>query len=375
MRRARATRLTKAHRGVWLWLLALLLVPDPQAAPHRGSRFFGWAGIGHWQREPAGAAGQRLLVSPEVKAGFGWTELVLSWNVETPSGTGVDFAVRGRGAQGSTAFYPMGSWTSHPGACVRASPANCADADGEVRTDTLVLRAPWERAQVRLTLHGGTNNLWPRVKFVGLSVLDSCATPVPLPPNRAAWGKVLDVPPRSQVDYPEGVQAWCSPASVSMVLAYWARELRRPELDESVPLVAEAVFDVGWQGTGNWPFNTAFAGAFPGLRAYVTRLTDVAELEAWIARGIPVVVSVCYDQLRGRPRIRDSGHLVVCVGFTSTGDVVVNDPGTRLAQVRRTFARENLIRAWAHSHNTVYLIYPQRHKTPRNRWQHWYRGR
>lgn len=156
-----------------------------------------------------------------------------------------------------------------------------------------------------------------------------------------------------------------------MVLAYWARVLKRPSLDRDVPVVVEGVFDPKWPGTGNWPFNTAYAGSLPGMRAYVTRLTDVSELEDWVVRGVPVVVSVCYDLLRGRPRQRDSGHLVVCVGFTANGEVTVNDPGTR-ANVRKTFPREDFVRAWANSRNTVYLIYPHTWRPPRDRFGHWF---
>ena len=156
-----------------------------------------------------------------------------------------------------------------------------------------------------------------------------------------------------------------------MVLAHWARVQRQPALDRDVPEVVEGVFDPKWPGTGNWAFNTAYAGSIPGLRAYVTRLTDVAELEDWVAADVPVILSVCYDLLRGKPRTRDSGHLVVCVGFTESGEVVVNDPGTR-DQVRKTFPRDNLVRAWAHSRNTVYLIHPDTWRPPRDRFQHWF---
>jgi len=159
-----------------------------------------------------------------------------------------------------------------------------------------------------------------------------------------------------------------------MVLAYWSRQLGKPELDRDVPEVVEGVYDPNWPGTGNWSFNTAYAGSLPGLRAYVTRLTDLSELEDWVMRQVPVVVSVCYDLLRGRPRNRDSGHLVVCVGFTKEGDVIVNDPGTRTG-VRKTFARENLARAWANSKNTVYLIHPEGWRPPRDRFGHWHAKR
>ena len=98
--------------------------------------------------------------------------------------------------------------------------------------------------------------------------------------------------------------------------------------------------------------------------------TDVSELEDWIAQGIPVIASVGYELLRGQSPTRSSGHLVVCLGFTPAGDVIVNDPGT-LENVRKTFPRANLVRAWAHSRGTVYLIYPEDRALPRDRFHHW----
>jgi len=48
-------------------------------------------------------------------------------------------------------------------------------------------------------------------------------------------------------------------------------------------------------------------------------MSDIAEIEDWIANVIPVGLSVSYDRLRGKGSGR-SGHLIVCVGFTETGD-------------------------------------------------------
>ena len=135
--------------------------------------------------------------------------------------------------------------------------------------------------------------------------------------------------------------------------------------------MAHEVRDPNWPGTGNWPFNTAYAGSFSGLRACVTRFSDVSELEDWIARGIPVIVSVAYTVLKGAPpRAGPDGHIIVCVGFTQDGDVIVNDPGTR-QQIRRVFPRQNLVKAWAQSHNVVYLIYPEASRLPPDRFGHW----
>ena len=161
----------------------------------------------------------------------------------------------------------------------------------------------------------------------------------------------------------------CSPTTISMLLAHWSKELKRPDLDHDVPEVVAGVFDPKWDGTGNWVFNTAYGGSFKGMRAYTARLSDVAELEDWVAQGIPVGLSLCYNRLRGKGR-EPSGHLVVCVGFTENGDAVINDPGTS-KNVRKIFPRANLIDAWAYSKNAAYFIYPEKAKLPEDRFGHW----
>jgi hypothetical protein len=342
---------------------------------HRGGQFFGWDDFGDWARSPGSKPAEMLLTSPEVSTQFAWDQLVASWNVETPPGAGLKVEARALHPDHATKFYTLGLWSSDPAKHPRESVRGQKDQDGDVLTDTLVLSQPCHRAQLRVTLVGTEAGSKPRLGFVGLSLLDSKACPPALPPERAPWGKTIPVPQRSQVNYPGGVSAWCSPTAVSMVLAYWAGELKRPELDQDVPAVVEGVFDRNWPGTGNWAFNTAFAGSLPGMRAYVTRLSDVSELEAWLAHGIPVVVSVSYDLLRGKPKgPDDAGHLVVCVGFTAAGDVMVNDPGAS-KDIRRTFPRKDLVAAWANSHNTVYLIHPIEAKTPPDRFEHWHTGR
>jgi hypothetical protein len=159
-----------------------------------------------------------------------------------------------------------------------------------------------------------------------------------------------------------------------MALSRWAKVLDRPEMNLTVPEVAAKVYDNDFTGTGNWPFNTAFAGSFPGMRSYVTRLDDISEVEDWIAAGIPVILSARWDWLvPGRPFDKD-GHLIVCVGFTENGDVVINDPATRLEKgesVQRIYKRENVIRSWTKSHNAVYLVYPENYSLPPNKYAHW----
>jgi hypothetical protein len=260
----------------------------------------------------------------------------------------------------ATKFYTLGRWSDDLAEHPRESVAGQDDGDGAVLTDTLRLVRPGAKVQLRVTLNGpGLNQT--ALKFIGLSFCDSRAPAPSRKPNHAAWGRSLPVPERIQSGY-DGPGGWCSPASLSMVLAYWSGVLHRPELDRPVPDVAAAVNDPVYGGTGNWPFNTAYAGQFPGLRAYVTRLDSLSEVEDWIAAGVPLVLSVSSYLTNDRHDGPDNGHLIVCIGFTKTGDVIANDPGVSLKNgqlIRRIYPRARVLAAWQKSRNAVYMITPK----------------
>jgi hypothetical protein len=272
----------------------------------------------------------------------------------------------------STKFYTMGLWSPDNRAFPRASVTGQKDADGDVEVDTLVLNRPASGVQVRLTL-GGTNGRLPELKYLGISFCDTNISPVILEPNRVAWGKIIPTPERSQQSCTGG-SGWCSPTSLSMVLSRWAAVAHRPDWDIDAPEAAAGVFDHNFsKATGNWPFNTAFAGSLEGMRACVSRFSDISELEDWIAAGIPVIISARYDLLQDGRAEDLKGHLTVCCGFTSDGDLVINDPWTdvKVESVRHVYKRANVIRAWATSHNTGYLVYPENWPLPADRYGHW----
>lgn len=331
-----------------------------------GREFIAIRDLRNWgQQEGPGA---RTLTSPSLPLRERANEVIVSWNAAAPAGSGITVEAQARCGERWTRWYVLGNWTPGGGNRARESIAGQQDVDGEVQTDILVLRQPADAVAVRLTLHASPEGAFPQVKFLGISLADTTRTPAERPPNRAVWGRELAVPGRSQLEWPEG-SGWCSPASTGMVLAFWAGQLKRPELDVPVPEVARAVYDRVYAGTGNWPFNTAFAGGFPGMRAYVTRMPDMRALEDWIAAGIPPVVSVSYDLLRGRQRDRDPGHLMVCIGFTPGGDIVLNDPAHRPGRgekARSVYPRDRFLRAWRRSEYTVYLIYPEKARRPPN---------
>jgi hypothetical protein len=364
----------------WRWLILFSLTASLLggcATPQRslipdGKRFTSFTDFSQFSEATGSIPGETVFISPEIEAPNPWDDLVVSWNV--PAGIYLKIETRAIYPDHATKYYMLGLWCDNPSRHPRESMKGQADADGDVLTDTLVLRRPAVKVQLMLTA-GGAVGGQSLIKFIGLSFCDNKKADVPQQPLTRARARVLDVPERVQSGY-EGPGGWCSPASLSMVLAYWSRVLHRPELDRSVPEVAAGVNDPVYGGTGNWPFNTAYAGEFPGLRAYVTRLDDVGELEKWIDAGVPIVMSVSSYLTEDRHAGPDNGHLIVCVGFTGDGDVVVNDPGVSLKhgeRVRRVYPRERVINAWKKSRNTVYLVYPETIAIPEDAHGHWER--
>ena len=350
-----------------LHLLFFTMNASGTACDARGIQFIPFKSFSAFTRSRDTTTGATVLTSPQIQALIRWDELIVSWNAETPTDTYLRIEARGIYPDHPTKWFTMGLWSADSAKSPRTSVRGQPDADGKVDTDTLVLKRPAEGVQVRVTLAADSKKK-PRLKFLSLSLLDTQATPVPLPPNRAAWGRLVEVPERSQMAYANG-SVICSPTTVSMLLAYWSQRLERPGLDQDVPEVVKGVYDPEWGGTGNWVFNTAYAGSFRWMRACTTRLSDVSELEDFVARGIPVGLSLCYNRLRGKSR-EPSGHIIVCVGFTEYGDIIVNDPGTS-KRVRKTFPRANLIDAWSYSKNTVYFVYPVNTRLPKDRFGHW----
>jgi len=338
------------------------------------SQFSRFAGFEHFSNFACttNENGERVLLSPVIPAHIEWNQSILSWNAEAPAGTYIRVEAKAISDRVTTKFYTMANWSPDGKIFPRSSVRDQQDADGTVDTDTMLLKHTADAAQIRVTL-GGTNGALPELRFVGINFANTTAPLTVRPPNHEAWGKIITTPEHSQHGYPNE-KGWCSPTSLSMVLSRWAGILHRPEMDLTVPQVAASVYDASFDGTGNWPFNTAFAGSFHGMRAYVTRLDDISEVEDWIAAGLPVVLSARWDWLQdGRP-LDSEGHLIVCIGFTADGDVVINDPATRLDKgesVRHIYKRANVVHSWTKSHNVVYLVYPESTEIPPNKYGQW----
>lgn len=300
--------------------------------------------------------------SPEVSVPATFDHAIVSWNASTPPGSYLCTYIQTRINGAWTGWYRMGLWTKDGRPQPRTSFKGQDDEMGRVDTDTLILKKPADAYRVRAELCSVDGRTYPALRLLAVSVADTTKAPADRP-FKAAWGKELAVPELCQLSV-EGGNVWCSPTSTAMVLGYWSAKLKRPELKLGITETAKSVYDEAWRGTGNWAFNTAFAGEFSGIRAYVTRFHGVSEIERWIAKGVPVIVSVNYNKLNRRQTEVGMGHLMVIRGFTRQGNVIFNDPWARIEKgqtVRKIFKREDLEYGWLGSngsHGTVYLIHP-----------------
>ncbi len=308
------------------------------------------------------------MTSPVYETTPFFDTLVPSWEATTPTGTWMELEVRARSEGSWTPWFDMGVWASDPGSVGRHSVGGQWSGAWGVLTDTLQSQgsAFADAYQYRLTLFTDQLGLSPSVRGVSVVASDSYRHGENLGgAGAASWGWELGVPARSQMVYPDGGEIWCSPTSLSMVMAYWARQTGLPELDQPVPEVAAGTYDYVYQGWGNWPFNTAYASSY-GLEAAVSRFSSIEQVESWTEMGVPVVASIAWDnsygdrQLSGAALTSSDGHLLVIRGFDSSGNVITNDPaGSDDSQVRRVYRRDEFARAWfSGSGGIVYLVYP-----------------
>jgi hypothetical protein len=301
--------------------------------------------------------------SPEIRSAFAFSRAIASWNADTPPSSWIETLIRARIGSRWTKWYNLGVWAADTSTVERHSLDAQGDADGAVAADTLALSAKAGGAsafQLRLRLFSADGTALPILRTAAVATSTTATQPRTLAsgdPNH--WDQALAVPTCSQMVYSDGGEVWCSPTSTSMVLAYW--QGATGPCEPRVRAAVHGVFDWRYGGYGNWPFNTAYA-ATQGLEGYVARLTSLAQAEAWVAAGVPVIMSYGWKQhsLDGAPLASSNGHLTVLVGFDAAGNPIVNDPAAANDdEVQRVYDRAQLETLWLESSGgTVYLIYP-----------------
>ncbi len=343
--------------------------------------------------------------SPVVESAFPATELIPSWNSTTPAGSWLLVEARLRSDLGWTPWLTFARWCDRlpadGGAITRSTVEGQTTDAGHVAADAFVAAPahPFSAWQVRLTgLSAGPVGPWPEVALAAAAVSGMVIDDATASAPGTGAGCEITVPPHSQrlhlgsfSEWDGGGESWCSPTSTTMLLEHWGAAPSADEVawvhrppdasaaadstdaadftDAAVVHAVSRVFDQSYGGAGNWAFNIAYA-ATRGLRAYVTRLRDLTEAEAFVAAGVPLVVSVTFtsEQLDGAG-YDTAGHLLTIIGFTAEGDVISNDPNShRIAsneQVRTVYRRDQFEQVWlGHDGGLTYVMHPRHMRLP-----------
>lgn len=284
--------------------------------------------------------------------------LVASLNANIPDSAKVDLQARCLTADGWTPWYMMlqvdgGHYKS---AKVPPNPYVMFDVD------TLIIRSGDKASAFQLQIMTGETPFEKiglrsagAAHYLQLSGREVFQKGVANDKPSAAWGKTLDVAPRSQSSEDAKIAARiCSPTSTAMALEYF-------NIHKTTAEFAQAVHDSVSDLYGNWAANASAAGALAG-EAFVARLDSFAEIENEIIQNRPVVLSHSWRQneLTNAPIAKSPGHLILVVGFTKEGDLVVNDPAARPGSGRRVYARSEILRTWQlNAPGVVYLFRPR----------------
>ncbi|MCX0242754.1 peptidase C39 family protein [Streptomyces drozdowiczii] len=331
------------------------------------------------------------------------TEVIASWNAETPAGTWIRIELCGRYSDGTeTPWYVMGRWAAGDADIRRTSVDDQSDGKSSIWTDTFSVddAASGLRLlsyRLRLTLYRTPGSrLTPTVWRIG-----AMASDIPdrftVPASTPGLVRELPVPRYSQnvhvgqyPEYDNGGEAWCSPTSSQMIIEYWGRKPSADDLswvepgiqDPSVCHAARFTYDNQYEGCGNWPFNAAYAATYRDMSAAVTRLGSLSDVETLVRAGIPVITSQSFlkEELTGAG-YGTSGHLMTVIGFTAEGDVIANDPASPNDDaVRHVYKRHEWETIWLRTKRYdasgnvksgtggVCYVYWPAHPTPAQRW-------
>lgn len=269
-----------------------------------------------------------------------FTELTPSWNSRTDKESFIEYFIKLRVEDSWTPYVSYGIWSTDGN---NIGVGNYYKDNIIKATDDRIFvldNKHGDAVQIKVVLKGK----YPRLKLIAFST--DGGEDEPLEGN---YLRTLEnVPQISQLaSGHKDAHVICSPTSMTMALKYHGKNV---DLDQ----VTRGTLDSGNQAYGNWPQNVAFAGE-QGMRAYTKKCKSINSVKNLIAKGTPVVASVCMkekEMLDGAISAFPSGHLMVVVGFDIKDDIeyiVVNDPAANSnEEVRKYYKLDQWINVWRH---------------------------
>ncbi len=313
---------------------------------------------------PAGGEGP-VYESAVIEPGQKFNEAVVSWNVDTPLGTG--FCVEVRVGRRFYDFWSPWLYIDGWGETLPEGERVTSFEEGRLDVDYFRSDQRFDRIQYRIrAANDGDQPADLHVRRVAVCVNDLTGippammrgtTPLRAVPPAEAWRRRLPVPFRTQATENQKMAGQnCSPTSVAMMLEYRG-------VNETNEDVAETCYDPVHEIYGNWPraIQAAYTYGVPG---YLDCFSDWDEIKNMIAAGQPLVMSIRAQkegELTGAYYDAIGGHLLVLVGFEDDDHIAVNDPAYRdPGKGQRTYLREDLENVWMRARGGLaYVLLPR----------------
>ncbi len=284
---------------------------------------------------PYGPAG---WVSPALRPTRPFNEVLPSWNIDLPPGTGVAIELSVGDRRGWSPWLHIGDWGRVP-----ASRRVVRCARGRVEIDIFRSDSLFDRARIRLRAFAPRGSPHPRdippprLRRLHLCFSDTTQGLQARPPSRGPRRPPLRVPAIRQGTAPAAIASRvCSPASVAMALGALGR---RVALTDACAAIFDPVHDL--YGVWNRAVQYAWTQGVPG---YLTRIAAWDRVLELTEIGHPIVASIAFQEgaLRNAPFRSSKGHLIVILGLRPDGDPAAG-PGEA---VLRAYHREDLDRCW-----------------------------
>jgi len=304
------------------------------------------------------ARGAWTMASAPVRLDAPFYEALVSFNADVPPAAGLAVDLRVSRPGFVSPWLRLARWGEAmvPGAPIREFRDEALGLSGMVDVDYFRSAELWETIEYRAIAVG------PAGGDVRLRRVSIAATTARRAWTQGAFGQErteggdirLDVPFRSQKTPDAKLSGrLCSPTSLAMVLAYRG-------VERSVAEVAGVCLDEDFDLYGNWPRNVQAAAGL-GVDGYLTRVGTMAQAEAYLRAGQPIIASIQVEregELRGAPYKATAGHLIVLTGLTAAGDFYVNDPAAGTPETGMlVYRRDDLRNVWlARTKGTAYIL-------------------
>lgn len=303
----------------------------------------------------------RDYTSPVVATEFPFNDLLLSWNIDVPEGSGfyVEVRVGRKAGEFWSPFYYLGGWGKFTAPATKV----LKDVNGRINVDYFQSEHAFDRIQYRVVFFADDPSRPPVMRRFSLAysnTLNDAALAAKFRKTVEAgpkekWARRLPVPFRSQNWESDELRgSICSPTSLSMVLEY--RSVKRPTVD-----VCKTVYDADHRMYGNW-WRAVQAAWVYGVPGYLERFGDWNAVKRHIAEGQPIIASTRTEkgQLRHAPNYGSpEGHLIVITGFDADGNVLINDPAMRTVEKGlSTYHPEDVEKIWFDRGGVGYILLP-----------------